>query len=202
MTRGQRARLLKSLLVLVVLGIGWLGLKAFAGGAFAAPPAANAAGSFALETFFDGSSASQGAIETGYVSAEPFTAGFSGTATGGDLVLDERFHFAKGDRLQRWRLNALPGGRYAGTVETERGDGVLAAPVPVTGYRTTDGAVLTYEGYAPGGGSMLLHFRHVMQAQRDGTVLNTVGVSKFGIPVAGARVVFSKPPAAARVGQD
>jgi hypothetical protein len=196
MMSAQRKRLLKSLLVLVVLGIGWLGLKAYAAGAFAEPPAADAAGRFALETFFDGASRSRGEIDTAYLSTETFTADFSGKATGGNLTLDERFHFAKGERLQRWALSALPGGRYEGTVETESGKSVLSAPVPVTGYRTADGAVLDYDGYAPGGGSLLLHFRHYMQAQADGTVLNTVWVSKFGIPMAGARVVFFKPPAA------
>ena len=196
MNSARRTRLLRSLLVLVVLGIGWLGLKAYAGGAFAEPPSADPAGTFALETFFIGASRSQGEIDTAYVSTETFAAAFSGMATAGGLTLDERFHFAKGERLQRWALTALPGGRYEGTVETESGKGVLNPPVPVSGYRTGDGAVLDYDGYAPGGGSLLLHFRHHMQAQADGTVLNTVRVSKFGIPVAGARVVFSKQPPA------
>ena len=196
MTAMRRKRLAKSLLVLVVLGLGWLGLKAVAGGAFAEPPAADAGGSFALERFFDGSSQSQGEIDTAYVSAETFTADFTGTATEESLALDERFHFAKGDRLQRWTLAVRPGGRYEGTVETESGKGVLSAPVPVSGYKTADGVVLDYDGYAPGGGSLVLHFRHVMQAQPDGTVLNKVQVSKAGIPVAGASVVFSKPPTA------
>ena len=194
MNSARRTRLLRSLLVLVVLGIGWLGLKAYAGGAFAEPPSADPAGTFALETFFDGASRSQGEINTAYVSTETFAAAFLGKATAGGLALDERFHFAKGERLQRWALTALPGGRYEGTVETESGKGILNPPVPVRGYRTATGAVLDYEGFAPGG-SLLLHFRHFMQAQPDGTVLNTVWVSKFGIPVAGARVVFSKPVA-------
>ena len=193
MRSAQRTRLGKSLLVLVILGIGWLGLKATAGGAFAEPPVADPAGGFALETFFDGASRSQGEIDTAYVFAQTFTADFSGKTMGETLALDERFRFAKGERLQRWALTALPGGRYEGTVATESGKGALSPPVLVTGYRTTDGAVLDYDGFAPGGGSLRLHFRHTMQAQGDGTVLNTVRVSKFGIPVAGARVVFSKP---------
>lgn len=194
MTAGRTGRLLRALLVLAILGLGWLGLKAQAGGAFAEPPPADPAGRFALESFFDGSSRSRGEIQTAYVSTEAFTADFTGSGAPDGLALDERFHFAGGDRLQRWALTALPGGRYGGTVATEDGDGLLRPPVPVAGYRTADGAVLDYDGYAPGGSALLLHFRHHMQAQPDGTVLNTVSISKFGIPVAGARVVFSKPP--------
>lgn len=154
------------------------------------PPAAD--GRFALEAFFRGSSVSRGEIRTLAFWSEDFTAGFSGETAEGVLRLDERFHFKDGERLQRWNLKRVGEGRYEGTVETENGGGALSEPVPVAGYRTSDGAVLDYDGYAPGGGGTVLHFRHWMESQADGSVLNRVRISKFGIPIAGARVVFSK----------
>ena len=151
-------------------------------------------GGFALEAFFDGANVSEGEVDTLFVFTEAITADFAGDTASGRLALDETFHLEQGDRLQRWALTATPDGRYAGTVETAGKDGSLRPPVAVTGYRTADGAVLNYDGYAPGGGDMLLHFRHWMRQQADGTVLNQVRISKFGLPIAGARVVFSKLP--------
>lgn len=157
----------------------------------AAPPP-SLEGTFRLASFFDGRSKSTGEIDTLLILSETFTADFDGRAEDGRLRLDETFLLKVGERLQRWDLRETGEGRYEGTVRTADKDGRLSAAVPVAGYRTADGAVLDYDGYAPGGGSMLLHFRHWMTAQADGTVLNRVRVSKFGIPLAGARVVFSK----------
>jgi hypothetical protein len=171
-----------------------LALALVLSGCASAPPP-DAGGSFRPEAFFEGASVSRGEIRTLLVFREAFTADFSGVRTGDALVLDERFHFSDGDRLQRWRLRAEAGGRYAGTVETENGEGVLSPPAEVSGYRTARGLVLTYDGRAPGGGERLFRFRHVMEMRGDGSVSNTVRISAFGLPVAGADVVFSKPPA-------
>ncbi|BDA86601.1 hypothetical protein Sa4125_41430 [Aureimonas sp. SA4125] len=151
-------------------------------------------GPFALEAFFAGASRSEGEVRTALVLTERITASFAGASTENGLELDEIFHFPQGDRLQRWSLRAGAGGTYAGTVRTAGDDGELRAPANVTGYKTADGAVLDYDGYAPGGSDRLLHFRHWMTTQGDGTVLNRVRISKFGLPIAGARVVFSKVP--------
>ncbi|KQT65995.1 MULTISPECIES: DUF3833 family protein [unclassified Aureimonas] len=156
-------------------------------------PAPDAAGAFRPELFFRGASVSRGDIRTAFVFAEPFTADFEGRETEGAFVLDEHFHFADGDRLQRWRLRPVEHGRYEGTVETEDGEGRLARPLPVEGYRTARGFVMTYDGFAPGGGATRLRFRHVMERQGDGSVSNLVAISKFGLPLASADVVFSKP---------
>lgn len=166
----------------------------FAALAACAEPVPAPDGDFALEVFFDGASVSEGEVDTLLVFTEAITADFAGATTDTRLDLDETFHLAQGERLQRWALTATPDGRYAGTVETAGKDGSLRPPVSVTGYKTADGAVLTYDGYAPGGSDMLLHFRHWMRQQADGTVQNLVRISKFGLPIAGARVVFSKLP--------
>ncbi len=149
---------------------------------------------FAPEQFFTGESYSSGTLTTLFVSTEAFTARFSGEAVSGGLNLDERFSFADGERLQRWELRRIGDGAYRGTVRTETGDGVLREPRPVTGRLTSSGAVLEYDGYAPGGGDTLFHFRHRMTPQPDGTVLNRVTISKLGFPVARSRVTFAKSP--------
>jgi len=147
---------------------------------------------FTPEKFFAGESYSSGTVRTLIVSRQKFTARFSGDASPGQLNLDERFSFTDGDRLQRWELRRVADGSYEGTVQTETGDGVLREKRPVRGRLLPDGAVLDYDGYAPGGGDTLFHFRHRMRAQADGTVANRVTISKFGLPVATARVTFTK----------
>lgn len=153
-------------------------------------------GPFALERFFAGTSFSRGIVRTFGFWTEDFTATFAGVAEGPHLKLDERFDFPGGKRLQRWDLTRVSPGRYLGTVRTEGDDGKLRAAVPVEGRLTPEGAVLDYDGYAPGGGSLLLHFRHVMTARGDGTVANHVTISKFGLPIATSDVVFAKTKAA------
>ncbi|WP_102960046.1 DUF3833 family protein [Mangrovicella endophytica] len=153
-------------------------------------------GSFALERFFAGTSVSSGSIATLGFWHETFTARFTGVAEGDRMQLDERFRFADGERLQRWDLRRVAPARYAGTVQTEGDDGALSDPVPVDGRLTPDGAVLDYDGYAPGGNRLLLHFRHVMRERPDGTVANHVTISKLGLPIASSDVIFAKSTAA------
>jgi hypothetical protein len=153
---------------------------------------------YALAAFFDGRSYSEGTVRTALVFEEDFTARFRGSADGNRMRLDERFRFADGRRLQRWDLSRSAAGVYTGTVATEDGEGRLSAPVPVAGWATADGAVLTYRGHAPGGGDMLLGFRHVMTANGDGTLANSVTISKFGIPIATSHVTFAKSRASLR----
>ncbi|NDV87576.1 DUF3833 family protein [Aurantimonas aggregata] len=151
---------------------------------------------FSLADFFDGRSVSEGTVRTALLFEEPFTASFEGRRAAERLRLDERFVFEDGARLQRWDLSRSPAGVYTGTVATEDGDGKLSSPVPVTGWATEDGAVLAYDGHAPGGGDTLLRFRHVMSDNGDGTLANHVTISKFGIPVATSAVTFAKSEAA------
>ncbi|MBB4003508.1 DUF3833 family protein [Aurantimonas endophytica] len=151
---------------------------------------------FSLADFFDGRSVSEGTVRTALLLDEPFTASFEGRRAADRLRLDERFVFEDGARLQRWDLSRSRAGVYTGTVATEDGDGTLSAPVPVAGWATVDGAVLAYDGYAPGGADTLLHFRHVMSRNGDGTLANRVTISKFGISIATSKVTFARSEAA------
>nr|WP_246368001.1 DUF3833 family protein [Aurantimonas endophytica] len=149
-----------------------------------------------MADFFDGRSVSEGTVRTALLLDEPFTASFEGRRAADRLRLDERFVFEDGARLQRWDLSRSRAGVYTGTVATEDGDGTLSAPVPVAGWATVDGAVLAYDGYAPGGADTLLHFRHVMSRNGDGTLANRVTISKFGISIATSKVTFARSEAA------
>lgn len=144
--------------------------------------------------FFEGTSVSAGTIRTALVRGEPFTATFAGTRAGDTLRLEERFRFSDGDRLQVWHLAAAPNGAVSGTVETERADGTLAAPVPVVGRTGPEGTTLRYRGNAPGGG-IELQFQHTMRAAENGTVSNHVVISLFGLPIATSTVRFAKDAA-------
>ncbi|WAJ26968.1 DUF3833 family protein [Antarcticirhabdus aurantiaca] len=161
--------------------------------ALAAParlPEAQADG-FDLLAFFDGEARSTGTITTALVSTQAFSATFEGRREGNSLRLDERFRFADGSaRLQRWRLTRDGGGRLRGTVETEDETGALRPPVPVEGRLTAEGAVLAYDGYAPGGGTLRLGFRHAMTRLDGRRVSNHVTVRLLGLPLATSDVVF------------
>ena len=173
-------RLAKSLPVLaLVAGLG------LAGPVFAAD------GLFDLAGFFAGQSVSAGEVRTLFVSREAFTARFTGRKMGDTLRLDERFRFPEGERLQRWTLT-FDGPLIRGTVETEGSDGALHAPVPVEGERDGTQVVLRYRGFAPGGGSLKLSFRHEIRPNGDGTLGNDVTVRLLGLPLAHSEVTFAK----------
>ena len=171
-------------------------VAAFLAGCAAPLPAPPAAGGFDLERFFGGRSYSSGTVTTALVFEKAFTATFEGSRHGRTLDLDERFVFPDGRHLQHWHLAEVSPGRYRGTVATELDGGGMAPAVPVEGFATARGAVLDYDGYAPGGGETVLHFRHQMTALADGTVANRVTVSKFGLPLATSKARFAKSRAA------
>ena len=168
------------------------------------PPAAAAAGgaltagsrgkapdaALSLLAFFDGRATSKGTTTTLLVSTSQFTAKFSGKVRGNRLRLDERFQFDDGKRLQRWDLARESDGFYRGTVTTELGNGTMAPPVRVEGESFAGGVVLSYDGYAPGGGDTILGFRHVMTWCAPNVVENRVTISKFAIPIATSDVMF------------
>ncbi|WP_206453289.1 DUF3833 family protein [Aurantimonas marina] len=183
-TRRRRGKTARTILVVPLLGLTVLG-------GCGVLPEPDPDG-LSLPDFFEGKSVSKGTVTTALVFTEAFTAEFDGEQTGDRFRLDERFAFADGKRLQRWDLVRIGPGLYGGTVTTELKTGKLGRPMPVVGVQTKNGAVLDYDGYAPGGGSTLLHFRHEMTGRADGTIANHVIVSKFGIPLANSNVTFAK----------
>ncbi len=151
-----------------------------------------AAADFDPEAFFAGQSYSVGAIDATFAKPEPFTAKITGTVSNGVLSMKETYSFPDAQRAQRWSLRPIGNGAYVGTVQTETGDGVLREPRPVDGQVTPSGGTLTYDGYAPNGKDILLHFRHVMTMQPNGTLRTRVAVSKLGLPMGKADAVIAK----------
>ncbi len=190
-----RRRSIAVALAVVLLGAGalpgWTISPALARSSLGAAVAERPA-DLSLLDFFAGRATSSGTIVTALVFREAFTARFVGTVTGNRLRLDERFRFEDGNRLQRWDLRWLPDGRYVGTVSTELSDGTMAPPAHVEGWPFAQGVVLAYDGYAPGGGRTLLGFRHVMRRAGPGLVRNEVTISKYGVAIAGADVIFRR----------
>lgn len=180
---GPRVVKTRPLAALLVVALGLAAPMSHAASAGSAP--------LDLAGFFAGESVSRGEIRTLYLFREAFTASFTGKASGGDLRLEERFHFSDGERLQRWHLSRS-GDSIRGTVETELSTGQMSPAIPVDGQRTKSGTVLEYDGFAPGGGRWRLHFRHVFTANEDGTLSNRVTVSKFAVPLAVSKVTFAK----------
>ncbi|WP_167591800.1 DUF3833 family protein [Jiella endophytica] len=163
-----------------------------AGASSAGGRGATSAASLSLLAFFDGRATSSGTTTTLLFSKSHFTAAFSGKVRGGRLHLDERFQFDDGKPLQQWDLVRASDGSYRGSVTTELGDGTMAPPVPVEGHSFAGGVVLSYDGYAPGGGHSILGFRHEMAWCAPDMVANRVTISKFGIPVAVSDVIFER----------
>ena len=146
---------------------------------------------FSLEDFFTGETFGRGYVDPLIGDRDDFDSFFEGHREGATFVLDERFVFANGERTgQVWRLIRVAPDRYVGTVS----DGAGAVEVRLT----EDGAVVEYDGRRPGGDSPVLHFRHVMARNPDGTVTNEVAVTKFGLPLARSRVLFAKDRALLR----
>ena len=153
------------------------------------PPPLTDGKPFDLFAFFEGNARSEGMVDPLIGNAEPFTAKFEGQMRGDRFHLVESFSFPDGQFDQLWDLKR-EGTALSGTVRTENEDGELSAPVPVAGELWSNGAILTYDGYAPGGGDTRFAFTHRMTPKDDGTVENSVAIAKFLLPVARSTVTF------------
>ncbi len=150
------------------------------------------AGTFVAEEFFAAQVAGSGTITTLFFWKTDFTNRFDGRVADGEILIEESFRFPDATPKQVWRLTRREGGRYDGDVTTQGADGRMRGPVPVAGWTDPDGLHLDYAGYAPDSGDTRFRFRHALVPQADGTVVNTVSVSWWGIPVARSRAVFTK----------
>jgi hypothetical protein len=163
-----------------------------AGAAFAQPEATRV---FAPEEFFNGKVSGRGMITTLWFWGEDFTNAFSGEIRGDETLIEERFTFEGATPKQYWRFRKLADGRYGGDVTTEGEDGKLREPLPVDAWLDASGFHLDYVGHAPDGGDTRFRFRHDLTPQPDGTVVNDVSISWWGIPLASSRAVFTRHPA-------
>jgi hypothetical protein len=162
-------------------------IAAVAGAASAAD--AEAPAPLTLEGYFTGTTHGSGAFNSWIAGVDrAFELTAEGYWDGTTLTLVEDFHFADGARERKtWRFVRTGEGTYIGTREDVVGEAVVT---------TDDGQIrMTYDLDLPraDGSTIRLHFRDIIERQRDGTVLNTARVTKFGLPIARVEVVFSKP---------
>ena len=150
---------------------------------------------FTPEEFFNGSVSGKGTITTLFFWDEDFTNAFSGRVQQDETLIEERFTFTDATPKQYWRFQRLGDGRYSGDVTTEGKDGKLRGPQPVEAWLDKSGFHIDYSGHAPDGGDTQYRFRHDLTLQPDGTVVNDVSISWWGIPLASSRAVFTRQPA-------
>lgn len=144
------------------------------------------AADFAFETWFAGKSRATGSFRAINGVKRTFEVALNGKWDGRTLTLREDFVYDDGERdTKTWRFVKTGKGAYTGTRE----DVVGATKVIIKG----DTARFSYKVYLDGKNRKnLVSFSDVMRLGKDGRVINTAIVSKFGIPVARTRVVFSR----------
>lgn len=140
-----------------------------------------------LKTYFNGPLEAHGIFtdRSGKV-VRRFTVQMTGTWTGNQGVLDERFTYSDGKTERRvWRLTDEGGGRYSGRADDVVGTAVGVAAGNALNWRYTlrlpvDGSV--YE----------VQFDDWMYLMDDRVMLNKAAMSKFGIFLGEVTLAFHK----------
>ena len=140
-----------------------------------------------LKRYFNGDLTAHGIFtdRSGKV-ARRFTVDMTGTWTGNQGVLDERFTYSDGKTERRvWRITDQGGGRYSGRADDVVGEAVGVAAGNALNWRYTlslpvDGKV--YE----------VQFDDWMYQMDDRVMLNKAAMSKFGIHLGDVTLSFHK----------
>lgn len=174
---------------LVAVGVWALAVGGLAGCASAPVPADYAAERpvLDLKTYFNGELQAHGIFtdRSGKV-ARRFTVQMTGTWTGAEGTLDERFTYSDGKTERRvWRLQDLGGGRWSGRADDVVGEARGQAAGNALNWRYTlrlpvDGTV--YE----------VDFDDWMYLVDDRVMLNRAVMSKFGIRLGEVTLSFLK----------
>lgn len=140
-----------------------------------------------LKTYFNGPLQAHGIFtdRSGKV-VRRFTVQMTGTWTGNQGVLDERFTYSDGKTERRvWRLTDEGGGRYAG-----RADDVVGA---ATGVAAGNALNWRYTLKLPVDGSVYeVQFDDWMYLMDERVMLNKAAMSKFGIFLGEVTLAFYK----------
>lgn len=147
---------------------------------------ASAAEPFLFEKYFVGRTLADGKFSAINGVSRSFKVVLTGTWNGKRLKLVEDFVYSDGERDRKtWRFTKTGPNTYSGTREDVRG----ATLVTITGNT----ARFSYDVYLDGAAKKnLVRFHDTMVLNKDGTVLNTAWVTKFGLPVAKTRVAFRR----------
>ncbi|SMC46201.1 DUF3833 family protein [Rhizobium sp. RU36D] len=141
---------------------------------------------FTFESYFAGKTKAVGSFSAINGVKRKFSVDLTGTWDGRMLTLREDFVFDDGTRDRKtWRFVKTGPGRYSGTREDVIGE----TKVTIEG----DTAKFTYLVYLDSAKQAnKVRFYDTMVLRKDGTVLNTAWVTKFGLPVAKTTVEFSR----------
>ena len=141
-----------------------------------------------LRTYFNGPLTAHGIFtdRSGKV-VRRFTVAMTGTWTGNQGVLDERFTYSDGKTERRiWRLTDLGGGRYEG-----RADDVIGV---AEGHAAGNALNWRYTLALPvDGRTWEVQFDDWMFLVDERVMLNKAAMSKFGIALGEVTLTFTKP---------
>jgi hypothetical protein len=146
-----------------------------------------AAAEFRLEDYFQGRTVARGEFAAINGVRRGFDVELFGLWNGRRLKLVEDFAFDDGTRDRKtWIFTRTGKNTYVGTREDVRGQTTVTVRGNVARF--------AYDLYLePETKGNLVRFSDTMELRKDGTVLNTAWVSKFGLPVARTRVEFRRP---------
>ncbi|MEP3280175.1 MAG: DUF3833 family protein [Stappiaceae bacterium] len=150
-------------------------------------PASASAEDFVLERYFQGKTKASGVFRSWIAGVNrPFTVITTGSWDGKTLELREDFVFEDGERDRKtWFFEKIAEGEYLGT----------RADVEGKAHLRTFGNKIRFSYVADvknGDKTTKLRFSDTLSLQKDGTVLNTARVSKFGIPIGKVELTFVK----------
>lgn len=142
---------------------------------------------FRLEDFFLGSTRAWGLFEDRFGNLRrQFTVDISGSRSGTDLVLDEKFQYADGERDRRvWTIRRTGPHAYEG-----RADDVIGV---ARGESYGNALNWRYDMRLKiGAGTLRVHFDDWMFLQPSNVLLNRAKVSKLGIEIGSVTLAFAK----------
>lgn len=142
---------------------------------------------FILESYFSGSTQATGIFEDRFgVVHRQFTVDIEGTWDGAELVLDEKFNYADGEKDQRiWTITKTG----AHTYEGRAGDVVGIAKGEAYGNALNWHYDLNLKVSDT---TVRVHFNDWMFLQANGVLINRARVSKFGIEIGTVTLAFTK----------
>ncbi len=140
-----------------------------------------------IEEYFAGRTRAWGIFEDRFANLRrEFTVDIEGTWDGRELVLDERFDYADGEKDRRvWRLTRDATGGWEGRTDDAVG--------PAAGRVAGNAFNFRYDiNLKMGDGRMKVHFDDWMYLQPDGVLINRAYVTKWGFDVGSVTLTFRR----------
>jgi hypothetical protein len=143
---------------------------------------------FVLEEYFEGKTRAWGLYENRFGTIKrQFVVDIDGTWDGTNLVLDENFTFADGEKSTRqWRIRKLPDGSYEG-----RADDVIGVAIGKVGGNALNWRYVL-DLKISDSSTLAVTFDDWMFLQPGGVLMNRARMSKFGIELGQVTISFLK----------